>query len=442
MNTGQIITVVAIGLLILISGFFSGSETAVTAASRARLHHLEKNGNRRAQMISKLMRERERFIGTILLGNNAVNILATALATGLLISVAGETGIFYATVGLTLLILIFAEVLPKTYAIRNADRFALAVAPILLALVWLLSPLVQMVRGIVYVTLMPFGAHKANGNKEAEADEELRGAISLQAEEGAVVKHEHDMLHGILDLDEVAVGEIMTHRNNMAMLDIDIGVGARSIIDQVVESPYTRIPLWRNEPDNILGILHSKDLLRAIQGNRKAEMSDADNLNIEDILTPPWFVPETTSLREQLNAFRERRAHFALVVDEYGSLMGLVTLEDILEEIVGDIVDEHDIMRRNTLSRADGSVLVAGESTIRDLNRRFGWNFPDEEAATIAGLALHVAQQIPQVGDRFEVVGFILDVRGRQKNRITSVRVIPPANTPKPVEEDDTQHHD
>jgi len=172
------------------------------------------------------------------------------------------------------------------------------------------------------------------------------------------------------------------------------------------------------------------------------EISDADNFNIEDILTPPWFVPETTSLREQLNAFRERRAHFALVVDEYGSLMGLVTLEDILEEIVGDIVDEHDIMRRNTLSRADGSVLVAGESTIRDLNRRFGWNFPDEEAATIAGLALHLAQQIPQVGDRFEVVGFILDVRGRQKNRITSVRVIPPANTPKPVEEDDTQHHD
>ena len=442
MSTEQIITVVAIGLLILISGFFSGSETAVTAASRARLHHLEKNGNRRAQMIGKLMRERERFIGTILLGNNAVNILATALATSLLISVAGETGIFYATVGLTLLILIFAEVLPKTYAIRNADRFALAVAPLLLALVWLLSPLVQMVRGIVYVTLVPFGANKDNSDKEAEAEEELRGAISLQAEEGAVVKHEHDMLHGILDLDEVAVGEIMTHRNNMAMLDIDIDIGAPGIIGQVVESPYTRIPLWRDEPDNILGILHSKDLLRAIQGSHNMPMCDADNLNIEGILTPPWFVPETTSLREQLNAFRERRAHFALVVDEYGSLMGLVTLEDILEEIVGDIVDEHDITRRNTLSRADGSVLVAGESTIRDLNRRFGWNFPDEEAATIAGLALHVAQQIPQVGDRFEVDGFILDVRGRQKNRITSVRVIPPAYTPKAAEEDDTQHHD
>ncbi len=430
MSTGQIITVVAIGLLILLSGFFSGSETAVTAASRARLHHLEKQGNRRARMIGVLMRQRERFIGAILLGNNAVNILATALATSLLISVAGDAGIFYATVGLTLIILIFAEVLPKTYAIRNADRFALAVAPLLLALVWLLLPAVMAVRGIVYVTLMPFGAHKAYGNKEEEGEEELRGAISLQAEEGMVVKHEHDMLHGILDLDEVAVGEIMTHRNNMAM--IDIGDGVRNILDQMIESPYTRIPLWRDEPDNIVGILHSKDLLRAIQGHRE----NLDSLNIEEVLTPPWFVPETTSLREQLNAFRERRAHFALMVDEYGSLMGLVTLEDILEEIVGDIVDEHDITLRNTLARADGSVLVAGETTIRDLNRRFGWNFPDEEAATIAGLALQLAQQIPQVGDRFELDGFTLDVRGRQKNRITSVRVIPPPSSETNAEED------
>jgi Mg2+/Co2+ transporter CorB len=430
MNTGQIMTVVAIGVLILLSGFFSGSETAVTAASRARLHHLEKQGNRRARMIGKLLRERERFIGAILLGNNAVNILATALATSLLISVAGDAGVFYATVGLTLIILIFAEVLPKTYALRNADRFALAVAPVLLALVWLLLPAVIAVRGVVYVTLMPFGAHKEKGNKEEEAEEELRGAISLQAEEGVVVKHEHDMLHGILDLDEVAVGEIMTHRNNMAMINIADGV--RSILDQMIESPYTRIPLWRDEPDNILGIVHSKDLLRAIQGHR----DDLAKLNIEEVLTPPWFVPETTSLREQLNAFRERRAHFTLVVDEYGSLMGLVTLEDILEEIVGDIVDEHDIALRNTLARADGSILVAGDTTIRDLNRRFGWKFPDEEAATIAGLALQLAQQIPQIGERFEIDGFVLDVRGREKNRVTSVRVIPPPGSEKAPEDD------
>jgi Mg2+/Co2+ transporter CorB len=424
MSTGQIITVAAIALLILLSGFFSGSETAVTAASRARLHHLEKQGNRRARMIGKLMRKREHFIGSILLGNNAVNILAAALSTSLLISVAGEVGVFYATIGLTLIILIFAEVLPKTYAIRNADRVALAMAPILVVLVWLLTPAVLAVRGIVYVSLRPFGAHKVTDNKE-EAEEELRGAISLQAEEGAVVKHEHDMLHGILDLDDVAVGEIMTHRNNMAMIDMEAPV--RTILDQTVESPFTRIPLWRDEPENIVGVLHSKDLLRFIQGHG----NDIETVDIEKVLTPPWFVPETTSLREQLNAFRERRAHFALVVDEYGSLMGLVTLEDILEEIVGDIVDEHDVALRNTVARSDGSVLVAGDTTIRDLNRRFEWNLPDEEAATIAGLALHVAQQIPQIGERIELDGFALDIRGRQKNRITSVRVIPPQSGPK-----------
>jgi len=232
-------------------------------------------------------------------------------------------------------------------------------------------------------------------------------------------------LHGILDLDDVAVGEIMTHRNNMAMIDMEAPV--RTILDQAVESPFTRIPLWRDEPENIVGVLHSKDLLRFIQGHG----NDIETVDIEKVLTPPWFVPETTSLREQLNAFRERRAHFALVVDEYGSLMGLVTLEDILEEIVGDIVDEHDVALRNTVARSDGSVLVAGDTTIRDLNRRFEWNLPDEEAATIAGLALHVAQQIPQIGERIELDGFALDIRGRQKNRITSVRVIPPQSGPK-----------
>ena len=421
MTSGQIAMTVAVGVLILLSGFFSGSETAVTAASRARLHHLEKQGNRRARMLGKLMRQRERFIGTILLGNNAVNILAASVSTSLMISVAGEVGVFYATVGLTIVILIFAEVLPKTYAIRNADRFALATAPILLALVWMLTPAVLAVRGIVHATLMPFGAHIIAENKEDEAEEELRGAISLQAEEGAVIKHEHDMLHGILDLDDVAVGEVMTHRNNMAMVDLNLP--ARTILDQLVESPFTRIPLWRNEFDNIVGVLHTKDLLRALQGY----WSEIEKLDIEKILTPPWFVPETTTLREQLNAFRDRRAHFALVVDEYGSLMGLVTLEDILEEIVGDIVDEHDIALRHTVARSDGSVLVAGDTTIRDLNRTFEWSLPDEEAATIAGLTLQVAQKIPHIGDRFELNGFILDVRGRQQNRITSVRVIPPA---------------
>jgi Mg2+/Co2+ transporter CorB len=427
MTGGQITMTVAIGVLILLSGFFSGSETAVTAASRARIHHLEMQGNRRARILSKLMNERERFIGAVLLGNNAVNILAASLSTNLLISVAGEVGVFYATVGLTLIILIFAEVLPKTYAIRHPDRFALAVAPVLMALVWLLTPLVLAVRSIVNAALSAFGAHRPPTGSEEVAAEELRGAISLQAKEGAVIKHDHDMLHGILDLDVVTVEEVMTHRKDMAMIDLALPV--RTILDQMVESPFTRVPLWRDEPDNIVGVLHNKDLLRAIQG----QWNDVAKLDIEKAARPPWFVPETTTLREQLNAFRDQRSHFALVVDEYGSLMGLVTLEDILEEIVGDIIDEHDITLGHTVARADGSVLVAGDTTIRDLNRHFEWNLPDEEAATIAGLTLTVAQQIPHVGDAFPVNGFTLEVRGRQKNRITSVRIVPPAKAEEPA---------
>ena len=424
MSTGQIITVLAIGILILLSGFFSGSETAVTAASRARLHHLEKLGNRRAKMIGKLLRQKEKFIGAILLGNNAVNILATALSTSLLISVAGEAGVFYATAGLTLIILIFAEVLPKTYAIRNADKVALFAAPFLMVLIWVLAPIVFAVRGIVHVALTPFSKTKTDDAKE-EAEEELRGTISLKAEEGAVVKHEHDMLHGILDLDDVTVAEVMTHRNNMRTLDITTPM--KSIVEQVVASPYTRVPLWKNEADNIVGVLHTKDLLKGIQGCN----GNLKTLNIEEVIRPPWFVPEITTLREQLNAFREKRAHFCLVVDEYGSVMGLVTLEDILEEIVGDIIDEHDVALRNTLFRADGSILVSGETTIRDLNRRFGWSLPDEEAATIAGLALHLAKKIPDIGTFLEIDGFILDVRETQKHRIITVRIIPPLNSSK-----------
>jgi Mg2+/Co2+ transporter CorB len=401
METAQAIIIAAIGVLIVLSALFSGSETALTAASRPRLHHLSQKGIRRARLAERLIEDRERFIGAILLGNNAVNILASALATSVLISVVGDAGVAYATIGMTLVILIFAEVLPKTYAIRNADRAALAVAPAIVVVVWLLSPVVRAVQAIVFATLRLVGAHRRRGGAEI-AQEELRGAISLHAREGAVIKHER-------------------HRKNMIMIDAD--APPRAILDLVVEHPYTRYPVWRGEPDNIVGVLHAKDLLSAIRAN----WDDLDRLNITAIASRPWFVPETTTLREQLNAFRARRAHFALVVDEYGSLMGLVTLEDILEEIVGDIADEHDIALRDVVPQADGSYLIPGTVTIRDLNRRYDWALPDEEATTIAGLLLHEAQTIPEIDQAFTYHGFTFEVRGRQRNQITLLRLIPPA---------------
>ena len=418
MTTETAISIGAIGLLIALSGFFSGSETALTAASRPRMHHLAGSGDRRARAVERLTADRERLIGAILLGNNAVNILASALATSVLISVAGDAGVAYATIGMTIVIVVFAEVLPKTYAIREADRVALRVGPVLRPIVWLLSPIVGTIRLVVSATLSVAGASQETRSASA-AEEELRGTITLQAREGEMVKHEHDMLHSILDLDEVDVGAVMTHRKTMEMID---GESAPAdILDQVVRSPYTRLPVWRGEPDNIVGVLHAKDLLRAVHAN----LTDLDRLDVKTIVTEPWFVPETTPLKEQLDAFRERRAHFAFIVDEYGSLMGLVTLEDIIEEIVGEIVDEHDIARGEVVEGADGSFLIPGTVAIRDLNRAYDWDLPDEEAATIAGLVLNEAQEIPEIGESFSLYGFTFEVRARKRNQITRLRVIP-----------------
>ena len=419
MTTETAISIGAIGLLIVLSGFFSGSETALTAASRPRMHHLAGAGDRRARAVERLTKDRERLIGAILLGNNAVNILASALATSVLISVVGDAGVAYATIGMTIVIVVFAEVLPKTYAMREADRVALRVGPVLRPIVWLLSPIVGTVQLVVSATLSVAGAsHETRSASVAE--EELRGTITLQAREGEMVKHEHDMLHSILDLDEVDVGSVMTHRKTMEM--IDGGAAPADILDQVVRSPHTRLPVWQGEPDNIVGVLHAKDLLRAVHAN----LSDLERLDVMAIVTEPWFVPETTPLKEQLDAFRERRAHFAFIVDEYGSLMGLVTLEDIIEEIVGEIVDEHDIAHGDVVEGADGSFLIPGTAAIRDLNRAYDWDLPDEEAATIAGLVLNEAQEIPEIGESFSLYSFTFEVRARKRNQITRLRVVPP----------------
>ena len=418
MTTETAISIGAIGLLIALSGFFSGSETALTAASRPRMHHLAKDGNRRARAVERLTDDRERLIGAILLGNNAVNILASALATSVLISVVGDAGVAYATIGMTLVILVFAEVLPKTYAIRHPDGMALRVAPVLGPVVWLLSPIVGAVQFIVSATLSAIGASKGPRTASA-AEQELRGTITLQAQEGAMVKHEHDMLHSILDLEDVDVGSIMTHRKTMEM--IDAGAAPADILDQVVRSPHTRLPVWKGEPDNIVGVLHARDLLRAVHAN----LDDLDRLDVLSIVTEPWFVPETTPLDEQLHSFRERRAHFALIVDEYGSLMGLVTLEDIIEEIVGEIVDEHDIAPGGVVENDDGSFLIPGTVAIRDLNRAYDWDLPDEEAATIAGLVLNEAQEIPEIGESFSLYGFTFEVLARKRNQVTRLHVIP-----------------
>ena len=412
-------TLVAIALLLLLSAFFSGSETALTAASRPLMHQLEHDGDRKAGLVNRLRDDQESLIGAILLGNNLVNILASALATGILISLFGQAGIAYAAVGMTLLVLIFAEILPKTFALRTADRTAPAIAPLLNVVVALLSPFTKMIALVVRGTLSLIGvrSHFADGGT---TEAELLGAIALHDGTETAIKHERAMLRSVLDLDDVQVSEIMTHRKDVVALDADQPV--KALFQVVVDSPFTRIPIWRENSDEIIGVVHAKALLR----NLWAQDGDAGAVNIMTEISDPWFIPEQTLLLDQLEAFRERREHFALVVDEYGSFLGVVTLEDILEEIVGDIDDELDVATSEIDHAADGSFIVEGKATIRDLNREHEWRLPDEEAATIAGLVLHEARRIPDVGQSFIFHGFRFDILERQRHQITRVRITPP----------------
>lgn len=411
----------AILFLIILSAFFSGAETALTAASRPLMVQLLRKGDKRARVVIYLLDHKEKLIGAILLGNNLVNIMASALATSLLISLFGEAGVVYATGVMTMVVLVFAEILPKTYAFKKSSRMALAIAPVVRVLVLVLSPITYLihwlVRGLLKLVGVDYHAEDAFGSTE----EELRGAIELHAADEETTDEERAMLHSILDLDDVEVGEIMTHRKSVAM--INAGAPPEEVVSQILDSPYTRLPVWEGDPDNIVGVLHAKGLLRAV---RAQPGGNIDGMNITELAAEPWFVPETTSLLDQLQAFRRRHEHFALVVDEYGALLGIVTLEDILEEIVGDITDEHDRPVTGVRRETGGTFLVQGSVTIRDLNRKFDWNLPDEEAATVAGLVLHESRRIPDVGQAFRFHGCRFEIVRRQRHQITAIRITPP----------------
>ncbi len=422
MTTAMIVSLVAILICLVLSAFFSGSETALTAASRPLMRELERKGDGRASVANALLAKRERLIATILLGNNLVNILASALATSVLITLFGESGVAVATLVMTVLILIFSEILPKTYALTHTHRLALGVAPVMRWLVVILGPLTAVIQGVVSVALR-LGGGGERPHTATMALAELRGAIDMHteaAEEAAAgmrtIVHERAMLRSVLDLADVEVSEIMVPRGRLVTIDADQPTG--DIVKQVLASPYTRLPLWRGKSDNIVGVLHSKGLLRAVEGH-------SGDLDVVTVASPPWFIPDSTRLLDQLQAFRQRREHFALVVDEYGVLLGIVTLEDILEEIVGDISDEHDITVSGVRAQPDGSYVIDGGVTIRDLNRQFDWNLPDSEAATIAGLVLHESRSIPDPGQVFLFHGFRFEVLRRQRNQLTSIRVTP-----------------
>jgi Mg2+/Co2+ transporter CorB len=403
---------------LLVSAFFAASETALTGVSRASMLRLSKQGNRDAGIVSALSAMRERMIGALLLGNNIANIGASALATGIFTVWFGEVGVLYATAMMTVLVVIFAEVLPKTIAINAPDRVALLVARPMKLMIFLLGPLLTVVEVIVRFLMRLFGIKIGHNQAILSPFERLRGAVDLLHHEGKVEKQDRDMLGGLLDLRELQVSDVMVHRTEMVMINADLP--PEELVREVLATEYTRIPLWRDKPENITGVLHAKDLLRAI----RAADGDTSKIDVSTIMLPPWFVPEMRPVSEQLKAFRRRKTHFALVVDEYGEVEGMVTLEDILEEIVGDISDEHDVVVAGVRAQPDGSVVVDGSVPIRDLNRAMDWHLPDEEATTVAGLVIHEARSIPERGQSFTFHGFRFRVLRRERNRITALRIV------------------
>ena len=419
------LTILAIFVLLGISAFFSGSETALTAASRGKLHSMADKGSRGAKRALALTEDTERLIGAVLLGNNLVNILAAALATSLFTRLFGDSVVALATLVMTLLVLIFAEVLPKTYAISNSEGAASFVSAPIRALVIIFAPIVATVRITVRAILRLFGAKMTGLDEDDAAQKEIAGAIALSHSEGNFEKDDRDRLLGALDLKDREVEEIMLHRSDIEI--IDAAASPQDIVTQSLASRYTRLPIFKDEPENIIGVIHTKDLLREVDKLVRGEDGgpDAiDRLNIIDIAREPYFVPETTPLDDQMREFLLRKAHFALVVDEYGDLQGLITLEDILEEIVGEITDEHD-EDAEILDGKDtsGNFKIDGSATIRDVNRMHEWNLPDDEANTIAGLVIHEAQMIPKIGQVFSFHGFRFEIAGRDQNRITKLKV-------------------
>jgi Mg2+/Co2+ transporter CorB len=409
-------------LCLLLSGFLSAAETAITGASRPRMHRLAQQGNRRAAIVNSLLDRKDQAVSVILLGNNLVNILAASLSTAVLTALFGAAGVVYATVAITALIVLFAEVMPKTWALLNADRVALALSPTVAVLLRLLGPVASTVASFARRLLRLVGVRADAGRDGEEHVEMLRGAIELHGEDQVDedAPAEKAMLRSVLDLGDRTVGDVMTHRASVVLIDADEPTD--TIVAQVLAAPYTRIPVFHSQPDNIVGTVHAKDLFRAV----KAAGGPA-TVKIADVMTPPWFIPESTSLFDQLQAFRARHEHFAIVVDEYGALRGIVTLEDIIEEIVGDIEDEHDAIRRGVVRREDGSLICRGDVPIRDLNREFSWQLPEDVAITIAGLVLHEARRIPEVGQTYAFYGFRFEILKREGTRIAELRVVPPA---------------
>ena len=400
-------------ILIILSGFLSGSETAITATSKARILYKKKKGSKRAGYVLELLDKKDNVISTLLLSNNLVNILASSLATAFFYDLFGVEGIFYATLIMTVVIVIFAEVLPKTYAINRPNRTALLISPIIYYLNKILFIFVFVINLIVRLI---FRKNENDiKNNDLQSEEELKGVIDLYKTSNPDYEQEKDMLQSILQLNDITVEEIFTHRKNI--YSIDSSLKTNEIINKINNSRYTRIPFWKDNPENIIGLLNVRTLNIDLKNHNESKEI------IFDKISNPWFIPETTNLLEQLVEFKKRKEHLAFVVDEFGELLGLITLEDIIEEIVGEIVDEIDVPENDFKLNNYGKMIINGEKNIRDLYKSFDLDPPEIESSTIAGYILDMSKKIPSYGELFKDNFFTYKILSHSKKQISKVEI-------------------
>lgn len=414
------------------SALLSASETSLTASSRPRIHHLHKSGDARAKAVATLQQKLDAVVSASIMGNTSVNILISSLLTVVCVVLVGEVGVIYAAILSTSLVLLFAEVMPKLFAVRYPERTALWLSPFLLKFMVIAEPPTRFVQALSRKIWSLMGYNLASESDLTAQEESLRGAIDLHRGHHPEVEEERRMLKSILDLDDIVVEEILVHRKDVVTLNVDAPINA--LVDAIFTNPYTRYPVWQDNPENIIGLLHARDVLKALRydtpGPHSQEVPGVDvTFDIRKVLIKPWFIHEATSLFDQLQAFRKRHEHMAMVIDEYGAFLGIVTLEDILEEIVGEITDEHDPKNQLATPLEDDSFEVKGHTTLRDLNRHFEWGLPDDHATTVAGLVLYQCKRIPRIGQTITLGGFKFHILERQRNQITKIKITPPRDS-------------
>lgn len=404
-----------VGCLIF-AAFLAASETAVIAVSQAVLHKLQTEGNHKAITIIKLREDKDRLISTLLIANSGLCTIASSLAIAGAIRLFGVESIPITTAIMAVLVIMISEVIPKTYAFEYADRVALSCAGLLLSVLKILAPITAAVLIVVRYSFKALGIKLGNQKSMISDIDMLRGAIHLSHMQGGVIKNKKDMLEGVLDLGETTVFQVITHRSIVVSIDIETPI--KDIINLVLGSGHTRFPIWQESPENIIGILNIKDLFALLQSKNKITKED-----IIEICVAPWYIPDSTPLNDQLMAFKQKKNPFALVIDEYGDFQGIITLKDILGEIVGQISDEHDKAQHIITKTADGAYLVNGSTTIRDLNRYLEINLPDDRASTIAGLIIHESEIVPEVGQEFSFFRINFKIMRKHDNQVTLIKM-------------------